>query len=218
MANFPNLSLDEVVPGAVPRVDKDRLLVWFNQEVLEDVRKGLGLEDMKKGTCLLLMMKETRIKIGEKARKNTSSGARDAEIEHGNEQMKKFKATLQVISFINVDNSSIIDTTPIIDKIRKFEELLTSGQAILVDEVGNPLKKVEFSGDYDSEDEVASVDNDMARSMVSERHGYAVTYVNGYDVTNSKSINRALISAFEISIPGVVSRQQEEGGKGMNSP
>ncbi|GJR88023.1 hypothetical protein Tco_0212034 [Tanacetum coccineum] len=39
MANFPNLSLDEVVPGAVPRVDKDRLLVWFNQEVLEDVAR-----------------------------------------------------------------------------------------------------------------------------------------------------------------------------------
>nr|GEX14470.1 hypothetical protein [Tanacetum cinerariifolium] len=30
---------------------------------------------------------------------------------------------------------------------------------------GNPLKKVEYSGDHDSEDEVASVDNDMARSM-----------------------------------------------------
>ncbi|GKF24760.1 hypothetical protein Tco_0077082 [Tanacetum coccineum] len=110
MANFPNLSSDEVVPGAVPRVDKDRLLVWFNQEVLEDVAKvgeyrtlsrglrdavrkkherigelkalgsceddietvrfleSMQLEDMKKGTRLLLMMKETQIKIGEKAR------------------------------------------------------------------------------------------------------------------------------------------------------
>nr|GFA02664.1 hypothetical protein [Tanacetum cinerariifolium] len=38
-----------------------------------------------------------------------------------------------------------------------------------MDEAGNPLKKVEFSGDYDSEDEVASVDNDMARSMALER-------------------------------------------------
>ncbi|GKG34170.1 hypothetical protein Tco_0436866, partial [Tanacetum coccineum] len=35
-------------------------------------------------------------------------------------------------------------TTPIIDKIGKFEKLITSGQAILVDEAGNPLKKVEF--------------------------------------------------------------------------
>ncbi|GJZ14512.1 hypothetical protein Tco_0550189 [Tanacetum coccineum] len=31
------------------------------------------------------------------------------------------------------------------------------------------IKKVEFSGDYDSEDEVALVDNDMARFMASER-------------------------------------------------
>ncbi|GJU18752.1 hypothetical protein Tco_1146718 [Tanacetum coccineum] len=71
-------------------------------------------------------------------------------------------------SFMNVDNSST-GTTSIIDKIGKFEELLTSGQAILVDEAGNPLKKVEFSGDYDSEDDVASVDNYMTRSMASER-------------------------------------------------
>nr|GFC17731.1 hypothetical protein [Tanacetum cinerariifolium] len=49
-------------------------------------------------------------------------------------------ATSNGSSFMNVDNSST-DTTPIIDKIDKFEEILTSGQAILVDEAGNPLKK-----------------------------------------------------------------------------
>ncbi|GJR58800.1 hypothetical protein Tco_1500962 [Tanacetum coccineum] len=46
-------------------------------------------------------------------------------------------------------------------------------QAILVDEAGNPLKKVEYPGDHDSEDEVALVDNDMARSMASERVGFS---------------------------------------------
>ncbi|GKD82510.1 zinc finger, CCHC-type containing protein [Tanacetum coccineum] len=76
------------------------------------------------------------------------------------------EATSRGSSFMNVDNSST-STTPIIDKIGKFEELITSGQAILVDEAGNPLKKVEFPGDYDSEDEVASVNNDMARFMAS---------------------------------------------------
>nr|GEY28744.1 ribonuclease H-like domain-containing protein [Tanacetum cinerariifolium] len=35
----------------------------------------------------------------------------------------------------------------------------------LVDEADNPLKKVEYLDDYDSEDEVASVDNDMTCSM-----------------------------------------------------
>ncbi|GKC20181.1 hypothetical protein Tco_1022331 [Tanacetum coccineum] len=81
------------------------------------------------------------------------------------------EATSSGSSFIYVDNNSI-GTTPIIDKIGKFKELITSGQAILVDEAVNPLKKVEFLGDYDSEDEVASVDNDMARSMASERVGF----------------------------------------------
>ncbi|GJR51286.1 hypothetical protein Tco_1401807 [Tanacetum coccineum] len=65
-------------------------------------------------------------------------------------------ATLSGSSFMNVDNSSS-GNTPIIDKIGKFEDLLTSGQAILVDKADNPLKKVVFSGEYDSEDEVASV-------------------------------------------------------------
>ncbi|GJW31699.1 hypothetical protein Tco_0051731 [Tanacetum coccineum] len=80
------------------------------------------------------------------------------------------EATSSGSSFMNIDNNSN-RTTPIIDKIRKFEELLTSGKATLVDEAGYPLKKVEFSDDYDSEDEVASVNNDMARSMASESVG-----------------------------------------------
>ncbi|GJV25403.1 putative reverse transcriptase domain-containing protein [Tanacetum coccineum] len=71
-------------------------------------------------------------------------------------------------SFMNVKNSSTC-YTPIIDKIDEFEDLLIDGQAILVDESGNPLKKVECPGDYDSEDEVASVNNDTTRSLASER-------------------------------------------------
>ncbi|GJZ38019.1 RNA-directed DNA polymerase, eukaryota, reverse transcriptase zinc-binding domain protein [Tanacetum coccineum] len=71
-------------------------------------------------------------------------------------------------SFMNVDNSST-GTTPIIDKIGKFKDLLTSGQAILVDEAGNPLKKGKFSGGYESVDEVALVYNDMTRSLASEK-------------------------------------------------
>nr|GEV62963.1 hypothetical protein [Tanacetum cinerariifolium] len=77
-------------------------------------------------------------------------------------------ATSSGSSFMNVDNSSSV-TTIIIEKIEKFEDLITSGQAILVDKDDNPLKKIEFSSEYDSEDEVASVDNDMTRSMAYER-------------------------------------------------
>ncbi|GJY29659.1 hypothetical protein Tco_0405426 [Tanacetum coccineum] len=77
------------------------------------------------------------------------------------------EATSSGSSFTNIDNSST-RTTPTIEKIGKFEELLSRWKATLVDEAGNPLKKVEYLDDYDSEDEVASVDNDMARSMASE--------------------------------------------------
>ncbi|GKA49545.1 hypothetical protein Tco_0742618 [Tanacetum coccineum] len=74
-------------------------------------------------------------------------------------------------SFWNVENSST-STTPNMDKIGMFENLIIDGQAILVDEDGNPLNKLEYPGDHDSEDEVASVDNDMARSLASERTGF----------------------------------------------
>ncbi|GJW71885.1 hypothetical protein Tco_0128802 [Tanacetum coccineum] len=80
------------------------------------------------------------------------------------------EATSSGSSFMNIRNSST-STTPILDKITKFEELLTSGKATLVDEAGNLLKKAEFLDNYDSEDEIASVDNDMARFMASERVG-----------------------------------------------
>nr|GEX79287.1 hypothetical protein [Tanacetum cinerariifolium] len=84
----------------------------------------------------------------------------------GSTNLVNNEATSSGSSFMNVDNSSTC-TTPIIDKIEKFEEILTIGQAILVDEAGNPLKKVDYPGDYDSEDAVASVDKDMDRSMAS---------------------------------------------------
>nr|GEV88950.1 hypothetical protein [Tanacetum cinerariifolium] len=71
---------------------------------------------------------------------------------------------------MNVDNSSS-GTNPIIEKIKKFEDLHTSWQAILVDKAGNPLKKVECLGEYDIKDEVASVDNDMARFIAYGRIG-----------------------------------------------
>ncbi|GKA31116.1 hypothetical protein Tco_0717421 [Tanacetum coccineum] len=74
-------------------------------------------------------------------------------------------------SFMNFENSNT-SNTPIIDKIGKFEDLLIDGQAIFGDEAGNPLKKVKSLGDYDSEDEVASVDNDIAHSLALEMVGF----------------------------------------------
>ncbi|GKA58476.1 hypothetical protein Tco_0757664 [Tanacetum coccineum] len=71
-------------------------------------------------------------------------------------------------SFWNVETSST-RTTPIVDRIRKIEKLIMDGKLTLVDNDGKPQKKVDYPGDHDSEDEVESVDNDMARSMATER-------------------------------------------------
>nr|GEV16681.1 hypothetical protein [Tanacetum cinerariifolium] len=71
---------------------------------------------------------------------------------------------------IEVSNSNPFDVLNLVDNdVEKFKDLITSGQAIVVDKEGNPLKKVEFSGEDDGEDKVASVDNDMARSLAYER-------------------------------------------------
>ncbi|GKE88471.1 hypothetical protein Tco_1565946, partial [Tanacetum coccineum] len=53
-----------------------------------------------------------------------------------------------------------------------IDKLIIDGKVILVDDDGKQLKKIDYPGDHDSEDEVESVDNDMARSMASERVGF----------------------------------------------
>ncbi|GJR85950.1 hypothetical protein Tco_0209961 [Tanacetum coccineum] len=68
--------------------------------------------------------------------------------------------------------TSSTSTIPIIDKIGKIDKLIIDGKVTLVDDDGKPLKKVDYSGDHDSEDEVELVDNDMTRSMASERVGF----------------------------------------------
>ncbi|GKB99487.1 RNA-directed DNA polymerase, eukaryota, reverse transcriptase zinc-binding domain protein [Tanacetum coccineum] len=86
----------------------------------------------------------------------------------GTSNLDKIGVNSSGSSFWNVKNSST-STTPIMDKIGKFEDLIIDGKATLVDEAGNPMKKVEYLGDNDSEDEVSSVDNDVARSLAFER-------------------------------------------------
>nr|GEZ61837.1 hypothetical protein [Tanacetum cinerariifolium] len=54
----------------------------------------------------------------------------------------------------------------------RIRNVLVPSTTIIQHEAGNLLKKVEYPGDHDSEDEVASVDNDMARDLTSERTGF----------------------------------------------
>ncbi|GJR52661.1 hypothetical protein Tco_1403182, partial [Tanacetum coccineum] len=61
-------------------------------------------------------------------------------------------------SFWNVETSST-STTPIVDKIGKIEKLIMDEKVTLVDDDGIPLKKVNYPGDHDSEDERDSYEN-----------------------------------------------------------
>nr|GFB80558.1 hypothetical protein [Tanacetum cinerariifolium] len=71
--------------------------------------------------------------------------------------------------------ASSTNTTPIVDKTDKYAKLIIDGKVSLVDDDGKLLKKVAYSDDHDIEDEVESVDNDLARCMASERVGFGTT-------------------------------------------
>ncbi|GJV77350.1 hypothetical protein Tco_1508934 [Tanacetum coccineum] len=75
-------------------------------------------------------------------------------------------------SFWNVDASSP-STTLVIKKTNKIEQLIIEGKVTLVDDDGKPLEKVSSSCDYDSEDEVESVHNDMA-NFLAKNDGYGI--------------------------------------------
>nr|GEV25253.1 hypothetical protein [Tanacetum cinerariifolium] len=67
-------------------------------------------------------------------------------------------------------------TTPIVEKIDKIEKLIIEGKVTLVDDEGKPLEKVASSCEYDSEDEVALVDNEMA-NFLAKNDNYEVLQI-----------------------------------------
>ncbi|GJX37820.1 hypothetical protein Tco_0251123 [Tanacetum coccineum] len=62
-------------------------------------------------------------------------------------------------SGVQVEGNS---STPLVEKIHRFEPQLLEEKCVLVDEDSKPLKKVDYSGNHGSEDEVDHVDNEMA--------------------------------------------------------
>ncbi|GKB01852.1 hypothetical protein Tco_0829896 [Tanacetum coccineum] len=63
-------------------------------------------------------------------------------------------------------------STPLVEKIKKFEQLMLEGKCVLVDDDdGNPLEMVDYSGDHDREDKVAPLDNEMASFLASQLLG-----------------------------------------------
>nr|GEY88510.1 hypothetical protein [Tanacetum cinerariifolium] len=95
---------------------------------------------------------------------NSSSNKKKDGYQWGISNLDKIGVNSSRSSFWNVENSST-STTPVMDKISKFEDLIIDGQASLVDEAGNPLKKAEYctqslleqsmdshgNGDYDED-------------------------------------------------------------------
>ncbi|GJZ70120.1 ALP1-like protein isoform X1 [Tanacetum coccineum] len=90
----------------------------------------------------------------------------------GTSNLASKEASSSGSSFWNVESSSI-STTPIVEKIDKLDKLIINGKITLVDDEGKPLKKVDYPGDHDSEDEVAPVYNEMTSFLASKRVGYA---------------------------------------------
>ncbi|GJS30171.1 hypothetical protein Tco_0490791, partial [Tanacetum coccineum] len=89
----------------------------------------------------------------------------------GTSNLASKKANSSGSSFWNMKSSST-STTPIVEKIDKIERLIIDGKVTLMDDDGKPLTKVDSLDDHDSEDEVASVDNDMANFVTSKKVGY----------------------------------------------
>nr|GEU50883.1 hypothetical protein [Tanacetum cinerariifolium] len=89
------------------------------------------------------------------------------------------RATILVIFVLSM-SGNLLDvllvspsTTPIIEKFDKTEKLIIDGKVTLVDDEGKLLEKVASSCDYDSEDEVVSVNNEMA-SFLAKKDGYGI--------------------------------------------
>nr|GEV81331.1 hypothetical protein [Tanacetum cinerariifolium] len=66
----------------------------------------------------------------------------------------------------------VVLVLPVLLKFDKMERLIIEGKVTLVDDEGQLLKKVDSSDDHDSEDEVASVDNDMTNFLASNKDAY----------------------------------------------
>ncbi|GJS48359.1 histidine kinase 3, partial [Tanacetum coccineum] len=61
---------------------------------------------------------------------------------------------------------------PLVEKINMFEKQLSKGECVLVNDDGKPVKKVDYLGDQDSEDEIKSVDNEIASILASKPWGW----------------------------------------------
>ncbi|GJT50362.1 hypothetical protein Tco_0976519 [Tanacetum coccineum] len=136
----------------------------------------------------------------------------DLRINGGTSNLTNKKANSSGSSFGNAKSSST-STTPIVEKIDKMERLIIDETATLVDDEGILLTGVDSLSDHDSDDEVASVDNDMAKFFASKDVGYGqevVSFVVLYlCVPSFKEVGEYMWEKFYNRTVNVVSRHTE---------
>lgn len=86
----------------------------------------------------------------------------------------------------DIDVNAIPCTTPIVEKIEKIEKLIIDGKATLVDDNGNPLKRVdEFRTiGMESQDQIVSELKEMEQSADSKPSSSSFTYTSSTKVGN----------------------------------
>ncbi|GJW51544.1 hypothetical protein Tco_0092895 [Tanacetum coccineum] len=62
-------------------------------------------------------------------------------------------------------------STPLVEKSNLVEQWLLEGKCVLLDDEGKPMKRIDYTSDHESDDEVESVDNDMASFLASNPSG-----------------------------------------------
>ncbi|GJV58803.1 hypothetical protein Tco_1464903 [Tanacetum coccineum] len=139
---------------------KDTIVDGCPMNVGSDVAKKKNPSQAPKG-----------ISVGPKARFKPVENDVDLGTNEGTSNLASKKANSSGSSFWNVGSSST-STTPIVEKFDKTEKLIIDGKITLVDDEGKSLKKVDYSSDHDSEDEVQPDDNEMASFLASKSVGY----------------------------------------------
>nr|GFA36644.1 hypothetical protein [Tanacetum cinerariifolium] len=183
LGSFPPLSMQvNTTAGTAPVLGSSSCKVFGHNHVECPKNTGAGETKNMKKTSQASKGILVGPKVGFKTTKEYRLVAKNILLtQAGESKLNNNEATSSGSSFWNVKNSSPC-TTSIMDKIGMFEDLNFDGQGIFVDEVGNPLKNVEYLSEHDSEDEVASTDNDRLVLWLSKRLDLAlkVCWNNGW--------------------------------------
>nr|GEX12105.1 putative EF-hand domain pair, reverse transcriptase, RNA-dependent DNA polymerase [Tanacetum cinerariifolium] len=108
-------------------------------------------------------------------KKKKSAGTRTVSLSNSFDALNDDKWVITEVKLVSKDFTPRIQVegqsyTPV-DKINRIELDLMKGKCVLVSDDGKPLKNVDSLADHDSNDEVASVDNDMALDLTSNPLG-----------------------------------------------